>query len=100
MVTQFGMSEVIGLSALEGSRTPMFLGVAGQALKEYSEETAWRVDEEVKKILSEAHAKVTAILKPRRHPLDQLSNLLLEQEVIDRSQLQRVLKNTSFEEAA
>jgi cell division protease FtsH len=100
MVTQFGMSDVIGLSALEGARAPMFLAVPGQAPKEYSEETARLVDEEVKKILSEAHAKVTAILKPRRHALDELGSLLLQHEVIDRSQLQGVLKATSLDEAA
>ncbi len=100
MVTQFGMSERIGLSALEGARTPVFLPVAMQGPKEYSEETARIIDEEVKKILSETHAKVSAILSPRRQVLDELAQLLLQKEVIDRPQLQAVLKSATLEHAA
>ena len=59
MVTQFGMSERVGLVALEGPRTPLFLPVPTPVSKEYSEETAKLVDAEVKRILSETHAKVT-----------------------------------------
>jgi len=62
MITQFGMSDRLGLVALEGSRTPMFLPVPTSGPKEYSEETARIVDEEIKKILSEAHAKVRNLL--------------------------------------
>src|SRR4029079_17957217 len=53
MVTQFGMSEKIGLVSLEGPRTPLFLPVAMPAAKEYSEQTAELVDSEIKMILSE-----------------------------------------------
>jgi len=100
MVTQFGMSERIGLASLEGSRTPLFLPVPMQGPKEYSEETARVVDEEVKRILSETHAKVSEILSPRRQVLDELAQLLLQKEVIDRPQLQAILKLTSLEHAA
>lgn len=100
MVTQFGMSEKIGLASLEGSRTPLFLPVAMQGSKEYSEETARVVDEEVKKILSQTHAKVTEILSSRRRVLDDLARLLLQKEVIDRPQLQAVLNLTNLEHAA
>jgi len=100
MVTQFGMSERIGLVALEGPRTPLFLPVPNLNPKEYSEETARVVDEEVKKILSETHAKVSEILSPRRQVLDALAQLLLQKEVIDRPQLQAILKLTSLEHAA
>ena len=100
MVTQFGMSERIGLASLEGSRTPLFLPVPMRGPKEYSEETARVVDEEVKRILSETHAKVSEILSPRRQVLDALAQLLLQKEVIDRPQLQAILKLTSLEHAA
>jgi len=100
MVTQFGMSERIGLASLEGSRTPLFLPVPMRGPKEYSEETARVVDEEVKRILSETHAKVSEILSPRRQVLDELAQLLLQKEVIDRPQLQAILKLTSLEHAA
>ena len=100
MVTQFGMSERIGLASLEGARTPLFLPVAMQGPKEYSEETARIVDEEVKKILSETHARVITLLTPRRQVLDELAQLLLQKEVIDRPQLQSILKSATLEHAA
>jgi len=96
MVTQFGMSEKIGLVSLEGPRTPMFLPVPIHVPKEYSEETARTVDEEVKKIMAETHARVTEILGSRRRALDELAMLLLEKEVVERPELQAILKVRSL----
>lgn len=100
MVTQFGMSEKIGLVSLEGPRTPLFLPVPTHVPKEYSEETAHLVDIEVKKILSETHEKVTEILLARRQALEDLAKLLLEKEVIERPQLQAILGARPLEHAA
>ena len=100
MVTQFGMSEKIGLVSLEGPRTPLFLPVPTHVPKEYSEETAHLVDIEVKKILSETHEKVTEILLVRRQALEHLAKLLLEKEVIERPQLQAILRAERLEDAA
>jgi cell division protease FtsH len=49
------MSERLGLVALEGQRQPVFLPVGGPSSKEYSEETARIVDEEIKRLLTDAH---------------------------------------------
>jgi cell division protease FtsH len=68
--------------------------------KEYSEETAHLVDTEVKKILSETHAKVSEILVAHRQALEDLAKLLLEKEIIERPQLQAILKTGSLEHAA
>jgi cell division protease FtsH len=100
MVTQYGMSEKIGLVSLEGQRTPLFLPIPTHVPKEYSEETAHLVDMEVKKILSETHEKVTEILVARRQVLEDLARLLLEQEVVERPQLQVILKTRSLDNAA
>jgi cell division protease FtsH len=97
MVTQFGMSERVGLVSLEGPRTPVFLPVPTQGPKEYSEETARTIDEEVKKILSETHAKVREILSSHRQALEELAQLLLEKEVIERPELQTILKVRSLD---
>lgn len=97
MVTQFGMSEKLGLVSLEGPRTPLFLLVPTHSPKEYSEETARVIDEEVKKILSEAHVKVRDILASRRSALEELAKLLLEKEVVDRPELQAILKVRSID---
>jgi cell division protease FtsH len=97
MVTQFGMSEKLGLVSLEGPRTPMFLPVPTHAAKEYSDETARLIDEEVKKILSEAHGKVKEILASHRSALEELAKLLLEKEVVERPELQAILKVRSID---
>jgi cell division protease FtsH len=91
MVTQFGMSEKVGLVSLEGQRTPLFLPVPTPVAKDYSEQTAELVDIEIKKILSDIHGKVTDIVGSRRAALDELANLLLEKETVERSQLQEIL---------
>ena len=100
MVTQFGMSEKVGLVSLEGQRTPLFLPIPIHVPKEFSEETARLVDTEVKKILSETHEKVTEILVGRRQALEDLAKLLLEKEVIERPQLQEILRRRSLDDAA
>ena len=96
MVTQFGMSEKLGLVSLEGPRTPMFLRVPTYSPKEYSEETARVIDGEVKTLLSEAHVQVRDILASRRSALEELAKLLLEKEVVDRPELQAILKVRSI----
>jgi cell division protease FtsH len=98
MVTQFGMSESLGLVSLEGPRTPMFLPVPTQSPKEYSDETARLIDEEVKRMLREAHAKVREILAVHRSPLEELARLLLEKEVVERPELQAILKVRNIEQ--
>jgi cell division protease FtsH len=97
MVTQFGMSEKVGLVSLEGPRTPLFLPVPTQGPKEYSEETARLIDTEVKRILSETHAKVREILGSHRQALQELAKLLLEKEVVERAELQAIVKVRSLE---
>jgi len=97
MVTQFGMSEKLGLVSLEGPRQPLFLPVATHSPKEYSDETARLIDEEVKKILSEAHGKVKEILASHRSALEELAKLLLEKEVVERPELQAILKVRSID---
>ena len=100
MVTQFGMSEKIGLVSLEGQRTPLFLPIPTHVPKAYSEATAHLVDMEVKKILSETHGRVTEILLAHRQALEDLAKLLLEKEIIERPQLQAILGARRLEDAA
>ena len=97
MITQFGMSEKLGLASLEGARTATFLMVPTHSPKEYSEETARLIDQEVKQILTEAHAKARDILVSHRSALEELAKLLLEKEVVDRPALQAILKVRSID---
>ena len=96
MVTQFGMSERLGLVALEGPRTAPFLPVPTPGQKEYSDETARMVDEEIKKLLNDAHVKVRDLLGVHRQALEELAKLLLEKEVVDRPELLAILKVRSI----
>jgi cell division protease FtsH len=97
MITQFGMSEKLGLAALEGPRHATFLMVPTQSAKEYSEETARIIDREIKQILSEAHTKARDILVAHRAALEELAKLLLDKEVVDRPALQAILKVRSID---
>jgi cell division protease FtsH len=99
MVTQFGMSESLGLVSLEGPRTPIFLPVPMPSTKEYSEDTARTIDAEVKQILTEAHEKVRDTLATHRPALEQLAQLLLKKEVVERPELQAILKVVSIDRA-
>src|SRR6266702_3831630 len=84
MVTQFGMSEKLGLVALEGPRTPLFLPVPTYPSKEYGEGTADLIDGEIKKILVEAHLRVKEILTSHRTALEGLAKLLLGRRKLSR----------------
>ena len=97
MITQFGMSEKLGLASLEGPRHATFLMVPTQSPREYSEETARLIDSEVKQILSEAHTKAREILVAHRSALEELAKLLLEKEIVDRPALQAILKVRSID---
>ncbi|MPZ78093.1 MAG: ATP-dependent zinc metalloprotease FtsH [Deltaproteobacteria bacterium] len=97
MITQFGMSEKLGLASLEGARTATFLTVPTHSPKEYSEETARIIDEEVKQILNQAHSRARELLDSRRPALEELAKLLLEKEIVDRPALQAILKVRSID---
>jgi cell division protease FtsH len=97
MITQFGMSEKLGLVSFEGPRTPVFLPIPTQTTKEYSEETARLIDEEIQKILREAHNRVKETLGSQRSALEQLAQLLLEKEVVERPELLTILKVRSID---
>ena len=71
--------------------------VPTQSSKEYSEETARLIDEEVKKILTEAHTRARVLLISRRAALEELAQLLLEKEVVDRPALQAILNVRSID---
>jgi cell division protease FtsH len=99
MITQFGMSEKLGLASLEGPRHATFLMVPTRSPKEYSEETARLIDGEVKQILSAAHTKARDILVAHRAALEELAKLLLDKEVVDRSESPGVSADSDSQKA-
>jgi cell division protease FtsH len=93
MVTQFGMSEVIGPLAVGDKEQEIFLGREFAQRREISERTAQMVDDEVKRLVDEAYARATGIISENRDLLDRIADALLERETIDRDDLDRLVKN-------
>jgi cell division protease FtsH len=93
MVTQFGMSEVIGPLAVGDKEQEIFLGREFAQRREISERTAQMVDDEVKRLVDEAYARATQILSENRELLDRIALALLDRETIDREDLDRLVKN-------
>jgi cell division protease FtsH len=92
MVTEFGMSDLLGAVNYDGNKRPVFLD-SPFALERgnYSEETALKIDAEVKRILGEAHETARRVLRERRATLDALSERLLEKEVIEAEELKAIM---------
>jgi cell division protease FtsH len=93
MVTQFGMSELIGPLAVGDKEQEIFLGREFAQRREISERTAQMVDDEVKRLIDEAYARATTILNENRDLLDRIAQALLDRETIDREDLDRLVKN-------
>ena len=89
MVTQYGMSESLGLASFEEIRSP-FLGARSASRQEYSEDTSRLIDAEIRKFLSESHDRVRETLTTKRSILESLAALLAEQEVVDRAALEAI----------
>src|SRR5437762_131245 len=91
MVTQFGMSAVIGPIAVGDREQEIFLGREVVQRREISDRTAQIVDEEVKNILTRAYSDATRIVTERRAALDRLAAALLERETLEREQVEMVI---------
>ncbi len=97
MVTEYGMSERLGLVTYERERRPMFLPESFSPSKAYSEEKAAQIDEEVARVMEEAHQRVRGILGENRNVLDQLAHLLLEKELVQGEELRKMLGKPKLE---
>jgi cell division protease FtsH len=92
MVTEFGMSDLLGAVNYNGNQRPVFLDTPFASERgNYSEETALKIDAEVKRILGEAHETARRVLRDRRATLDALSERLLEKEVIEADELKAIM---------
>ena len=90
MVREFGMSAALGPVGF-ASGSPMYLGGEEVRSRPYAEATQRVIDEEVAKLLREAEQRATAILTEHRDALERLTELLLERETIDGTDLDEVL---------
>jgi cell division protease FtsH len=86
MVMRFGMSERLGPRVFGHDRGQPFLGREFSAEPDYSDEVAREIDDEIRRIVEEAHQAATSILSERRDELDTISKILLERETIEAEQ--------------
>jgi cell division protease FtsH len=93
MITEFGMSERIGAIKLGQSNGEVFLGRDMGHQRDYSEEIAGVVDEEVKKLIESAHDEAYTALNQNRDILDHLVLQLLERETLNQAELAEVFEN-------
>jgi len=92
MVKQYGMSEKLGHMTFEQERKPLFLDIPGNGTREYSEETAREIDNEVRSIIERAYMKVKNTLGSKNDLLIFVAKTLLEKESIDGEDLRKMLK--------
>ncbi len=92
MVKEFGMSEKMGYVTYEKEKQPLFLSSSLFSSREYSEETARQIDEEVKKIVDDTYLKAKEILTAKKNELGELARLLLEKEVVEEADLKKILQ--------
>ncbi len=92
MVTQYGMSERLGQVTFDAARPGAYLAVSQPPQQvNYSEETARIIDEEVGRLIREAHDRVVETISAQRDVLEALARMLLVREVVDRAALDELL---------
>ncbi len=97
MIMRFGMSEKLGPRVLGRNHDMPFLGREMGAEPDYSEEIAKEIDDEIRRVIEEAHDKATTVLRDHMEELHRLSAILIERETIDKSQFERLLQGESEE---
>ena len=93
MVTDYGMSDRIGMVKLGDTDTEAFGHGSGDAPRSFSDETAAIIDEEVRRLLDNAMREAWEILTTNRAVLDTLAARLLEEETLDEAQLAEIFKD-------
>nr|WP_211178283.1 ATP-dependent zinc metalloprotease FtsH3 [Brasilonema octagenarum] len=99
MVTRFGMSDRLGPVALGRQQGNMFLGRDIMAERDFSEETAAAIDEEVRILVETAYQRSKEVLENNRHILDQIAQMLVDKETVDAEELQELLANNDVKTA-
>jgi cell division protease FtsH len=91
MIMRYGMSEKLGPRVLGRNHDMPFLGREMGAEPDYSEEIAREIDDEIRRVIEEAHDLAVTTLKTHMDELHRISGLLIERETIDKDQFERLL---------
>ncbi|MFA4964436.1 MAG: ATP-dependent zinc metalloprotease FtsH [Thermoleophilia bacterium] len=98
MVMRFGMSEELGPRTLGHDQSMPFLGREFQAQADYSDEVARQIDDEIRRIIEEAHQCAKDMLTEKRELLDGISKILMARETIDASEFQALVEGVPEDE--
>ena len=94
IVTQYGMSKELGAQVFGQPNHEVFLGRDYGNTQDYSEATARRIDDEVARLMREAHDRAYKILSSHADQMNLMANVLLERETVDGEACQALLNNT------
>jgi cell division protease FtsH len=94
---RYGMSEKLGPRVLGRNHDMPFLGRDMGAEPDYSEEIAREIDDEIRRVIEEAHGRALSVLREHMDDLQQISKLLIERETIDKDQFERLLAGEAAE---
>ena len=97
MVTQFGMSDKLGMVKYGGDNEFVFLGRDMVRSKDYSENTAKEIDTEVKKLINNAYARAIKLIEDNGDKLELIAKALLEYETLDGTQVEDLVKTGKFD---
>lgn len=100
MVTRFGMSDRLGPVALGRQNGNVFLGRDIASDRDFSDETAATIDEEVNNLVDQAYRRAKDVLVSNRSVLNHLAEMLVEKETVDAEELQKLLANNEVKMAA
>ena len=97
MIMRFGMSEKLGPRVLGRAHDMPFLGRDMGSEPDYSDEIAKEIDDEIRRVIEEAHASATTVLRAHMDELHRFSAILIERETIDKDQFERLLAGEAEE---
>ncbi len=94
MVAQWGMSDKVGPLSLGRGEEHPFLGRELALPRQYSEDMAWLMDQEIQKLIMQAESRAEEILRGRRKVLDALAEALIREEVLNREDVDRIIRES------
>ncbi len=100
MVCEWGMSETVGPLTFGRKDEEIFLGRDFAQHKDYSEETAIRIDQEIKRIVTDNYDRARSVLQSKKNELLRIAEELLTREVLSGEQVRRILAGQALEEPA
>jgi cell division protease FtsH len=98
MVCEYGMSEAMGPLTFGKKEEQIFLGREIAQHQDYSEDTAIRIDHEIKRIITENYVKAKKLIESHRDALDRIADALLVREVLDADQVRRIVAGEPLED--